>query len=168
MGNKLASSHLTSSHLHLPSVQTAARELSPGTNPLGESRQRWCGHGGGLGAQMNLLYLHSIERSAVLDITWVQPQLGYINYADLCVASRIVLNTADWGLTSYYKLLHAVCFTLAPLCFNYKMQVNLMKNHFTIPVETYIMFDAQLLLLLYLMISFFHKDTHYYIPILLL
>lgn len=35
MGNKLASSHLTSSHLHLPSTEAAARELSPGTNPLG-------------------------------------------------------------------------------------------------------------------------------------
>lgn len=38
MENKLASSHLTSSHLHLPSTQTAAQESSPGTNPLGESR----------------------------------------------------------------------------------------------------------------------------------
>lgn len=34
MGNKLGSSHLTSSNLHLPSTQAAARELSPGTNPL--------------------------------------------------------------------------------------------------------------------------------------
>ena len=30
-----------------------------------------------------------------------------------------------------------------------------MKNRFAIPVETHIMFDAQLLLLLYLKISFF-------------
>lgn len=93
MGNKLASSHLTSSHLHLPSAQTAARELSPGTNPLGESRQRWCGRGG-LGGQMNLLYFTSMGWSAVLDKACVQPQLGSINYNDLLVASRVVLNIA--------------------------------------------------------------------------
>ena len=112
MGNKLASSHLTSSHLHLPSVQTAARELSPGTNPPGESRQRWCGQGGGLGGRVNLLYLHSTGWSAASDKAQVQTLLGYINYTDLLVASRVVLSTAGWGLTSYSTLEHALRITL--------------------------------------------------------
>ena len=64
MENKLASSHLTSSHLHLPSAQTAARELSPGTNPLGEKADRGgVDEGGGLHgpAQLHLReMIHSV------------------------------------------------------------------------------------------------------------
>lgn len=138
MGNKLASSHLTSSHLHLPSAQTAARSLSHGTNPLGERRQRWCGWGGGLGGRMNLTPpppstpppwdgLQCWTHAA-----WVQPLLSYINYTDLLVASRVLLNTAGWGLTSYsYTLTYSMY-----SCLHYKMQFNLMKNHFNIPIDT--------------------------------
>lgn len=80
MGNKLASSHLTSSHLHLPSTQAAARELSPGTNPQGERRRRCCGPGGG---RLKMLHFPSVGWSAALDKAWIQQQLGYINYTVL-------------------------------------------------------------------------------------